>query len=160
MASRKSPLQKLFIDRQPVLTDMPIRMIARYGHGKMLVPTPRQVDEIIREIPAGSVRTVSELREELGQRSGSATACPLCTGIFWRLSAEAAPDHPDGPAPYWRVVKDGGGLNEKLPGGLEDHARRLEEEGHTIRRNGKGAPAVKPMEGQSSIAASKIPSKT
>ena len=34
--------------------------------------------------------------------------------------------------PYWRTIKSKGELNDKYPGGAEDHATRLREEGHTI----------------------------
>ena len=35
-------------------------------------------------------------------------------------------------SPYWRVVKDGGKLNDKFPDGITLHADLLESEGHTI----------------------------
>jgi len=34
--------------------------------------------------------------------------------------------------PYWRTLKSKGELNEKYPGGLEEQAARLMEEGHTV----------------------------
>jgi len=34
--------------------------------------------------------------------------------------------------PYWRTLKSKGELNEKYPGGVEDQAAHLKEEGHTI----------------------------
>ena len=34
--------------------------------------------------------------------------------------------------PYWRTIKAAGELNDKYPGGVEAHAARLREEGHTI----------------------------
>lgn len=42
--------------------------------------------------------------------------------------------------PYWRVIRDGGRLNAKLPGGVEAQAAHLEEEGYTI-EPGKGKNA-------------------
>ncbi len=47
--------------------------------------------------------------------------------------------------PYWRVVRTDGGLNEKLPGGAKEQARRLREEGHGILPS-KGKKAVKVRE--------------
>jgi len=42
--------------------------------------------------------------------------------------------------PYWRTLKGKGELNEKYPGGLDDHARRLKAEGHTIELDKSGKP--------------------
>jgi len=67
--------------------------------------------------------------------------CPLTTGIFVRIVAEAAEEERrDGKkqvTPYWRVIRDDGSLNEKFPGGVAAQARRLKEEGHTV-APGKG----------------------
>jgi alkylated DNA nucleotide flippase Atl1 len=137
MAKKKSAREKLHIDRQPEVCEMTLeRQVRLYGPGKMLIPVPTQVDAIIREIPEGQVREAAELRNELAKRHGANVTCPLCFGIFWRLSAEAAEeDRAEGRediTPYWRVVKEKGKLNEKLPGGLEAHAGRLAAEGHAV----------------------------
>ena len=39
--------------------------------------------------------------------------------------------------PYWRTLKAAGFLNEKFPGGLEAHKRRLILEGHKVVSRGK-----------------------
>ena len=72
----------------------------------------------------------------LAEGHAADTACPLVTGIFVRIAAEAAEE--DAAAgktkitPYWRVVKDDGSLNPKFPGGVEAQAERLRDEGHAI----------------------------
>jgi hypothetical protein len=133
-AKRKTAKEKLHIDRQPELADMPERMQKQYGTGKLLIPTPLQVDEMIRQIPKGRLATVSSLRDELARRHQAAATCPLCTGIFWRLSAEAAGEDRGNGAPWWRLVRDNGSMNEKLPGGIEGHGARLEAEGHRLEK--------------------------
>jgi len=46
--------------------------------------------------------------------------------------------------PYWRVIRDGGSLNEKFPGGITAQAAYLREEGHIIEPGkGKKPPKVK-----------------
>ena len=94
---------------------------------------------------------VEQIRERLAGDHNADLTCPLCTGIFLRLSAEAAEeDRSRGEkeiAPYWRVVKAGGSLNERLPGGVEAQAARLLEEGHSIEPGkGKKPPRVKDFE--------------
>ena len=34
--------------------------------------------------------------------------------------------------PYWRTLRSSGELNPKYPGGVEEQAARLQEEGHII----------------------------
>jgi alkylated DNA nucleotide flippase Atl1 len=59
--------------------------------------------------------------------------CPLTTGIFLRIIAEAAEEFAraggETVAPYWRVVRDDGAMIEKFPGGAKAQARRLAAEG-------------------------------
>lgn len=123
-------------------------MARRFGTGKMLIPKPLDVDALIRKIPKGTVATKSQLRERLSKDSKADFACPLTTGIFIRIVAEAAEeDRKSGKkrvAPYWRVLSDDGALNDKFPGGVKAQARRLRAEGHSIKRaKGKIPPRVK-----------------
>lgn len=93
----------------------------------------------MREIPKGVVVSVKEIRRELARRHGADVTCPLVTELFWRTIAEAAIEEgSEGVAditPYWRVVKDDGSLNERLPGGVRLQAGRLVEEGHLLLRS-------------------------
>ena len=43
----------------------------------------------------------------------------------------------DAKIPYWRVLKSGGEVNAKYPGGLEVQRGLLEAEGHSIIQKGK-----------------------
>ncbi|HET8888721.1 MAG TPA: MGMT family protein [Candidatus Angelobacter sp.] len=126
---------------------IPARMQARLGKGKMVIPKPLDVDALIRRVPRGKVATVLQLREELAKRSKVDVACPLCTGIFVRISAEAAEEARQAGkksvTPYWRVISSEGRLNPKFPGGVAGQRRMLSAEGHKVLRAiGKKAPAV------------------
>ena len=116
----------------------------------MVIPTPSLVDTLIRKVPKGRLVTVNELRRKLAQDFAADVACPLTTGIFVRIVAEAAEeDRAHGRkriAGYWRVVKDDGSLNPKFPGGVEQQTRSLRKEGFAIARAGKKAPVVKDFE--------------
>jgi alkylated DNA nucleotide flippase Atl1 len=107
----------------------------------MVIPSPGEVYEIMRQIPAGKLITVQEIRAILAKRHGADLACPLTTGMFVRIAAEAAHEAAEAgeqdTAPYWRTLKTGGILNEKYPGGVKEQKRRLEEEGHQVVRQGK-----------------------
>ncbi|HYT49255.1 MAG TPA: MGMT family protein [Pyrinomonadaceae bacterium] len=123
--------------------------MSRFGKGTMLIPTPKLVDALIRKVPKGKLVTVSELRRRLAADFAADVTCPLTTGIFVRIAAEAAEeDRANGRArvtPYWRVVKDDGSLNPKFPGGVDNQARYLRDEGFTLNRNRK-TPRVEEFE--------------
>ena len=134
--------EKLEKPQEPKLVKIPPKM-SRFGTGTMLIPTPKLVDELIRRIPKGKLVTVGELRRKLAADFAADVTCPLTTGIFVRIAAEAAEeDRANGRrrlTPYWRVVKDDGGLNPKFPGGEHLQARWLRSEGLSIVRKGERA---------------------
>lgn len=140
--------EKLEKPQQPKLVEVPPKM-SQFGKGTMLVPTPKLVDELIRRIPKGKLVTVGELRRKLAADFAADVTCPLTTGIFVRIAAEAAEeDRANGRrriTPYWRVVKEDGSLNPKYPGGEQLQTRWLRSEGFSIIRKGK-RPVVKDFE--------------
>ncbi len=103
---------------------------------RMLIPRPLDVDAAMRSIRKGHVLTMGELRARLASAAGAQTTCPMCTGIFARIAAEAAEeDRRAGRAritPYWRLVRDDGSMNDKFPGGASAQAEKLRVEGRTI----------------------------
>jgi hypothetical protein len=56
----------------------------------MLVATPRLVDDYLRRIPRGEVRSIERLRRELARRQRCDATCPVSLSIFLRICAEAA----------------------------------------------------------------------
>jgi hypothetical protein len=139
--------EKLERQQEPRIVDIPPRMQANLGQGTMVIPRPLDVDGLIRQVKQGKLVTVLQLRKELARRSNADVACPLTTGIFIRISAEAAEeDRRAGRklvTPYWRVLSSDGRLNPKFPGGVAAQKRRLTGEGHTVAKpQGKKAPAV------------------
>lgn len=119
------------------------------GRGRMLIPTPRLIDSLIRRVPRGRLVSVEQIRERLAKDFDADLTCPMTTGIFIRIVAEAAEERRRAGereiTPYWRVVKRGGRLLEKLPGGAEKQAQLLRNEGHIITRI-KGALWIKDYE--------------
>ena len=103
-----------------------------------VVPSPAQIEPILRAVPRGQVITMQQIGQRLAADHKADLACPMTTGIFCRLIAEAAEeaDGPDG-LPWWRVLKTGNELNPKYPGGGEVQRKRLEAEGHRIATKGK-----------------------
>ena len=126
-------------------------MRKRFGSGTMLIPKPLDVDAIMRRVRKGRLIVQSQIRDELAKRSKADCACPMTTGIFVRIAAEAAEeDRLAGKkriTPYWRTIRDNGGLNEKFPGGARAQAAKLVREGFTITPGkGKQPPKVTDFE--------------
>lgn len=112
------------------------KMTTRWGTGTMVIPAPREVDELMRRVPKGRLVTFNELRAALAKKHGVNVACPITTGIFSWIAAHAAEEAAQAGAkritPYWRALKSGGELNPKYPGGLDGIRKRLQSEGHKI----------------------------
>lgn len=152
MKSRKSWREKLADSKNlPKVAEITDKMSKRWGTGTVVIPAPKEVDEIMKGVPKGKVITINQIRSALAQRHGATIGCPLTTGIFANIVAraaeEAAAEGRKDITPYWRTLKSRGELNEKYPGGVEAQAAHLREEGHTIEPGkGKKPPKVKEFE--------------
>jgi hypothetical protein len=117
------------------------RLSKRWGNGMMVVPAPREVDELMRRVRRGHVATIDDFRIALAKKHGVDIACPLTTGIFAWIAAHAAAENEAAGrkrvTPWWRTLKAGGELNAKYPGGVAEQARRLRAEGHRVVRKGR-----------------------
>ena len=148
---RKTWQEKLNNQSLPKLVDIPPKMTKRFGVGKMLVPSPLDVDALIRKVKRGKLVTQSQIREKLARDFHADVTCPMTTGIFVWIASEAAEEDlragKKRVAPCWRVIRDNGGLNEKFPGGVREQARRLKQEGHRVMTGKAGkSPRVEDFE--------------
>jgi alkylated DNA nucleotide flippase Atl1 len=113
----------------------------RWGTGTFVIPAPIEVDEIMKRVPKGKLITINEIRQILAEKHKATIGCPITTGIFSWIAANAADEmEKQGQkriTPYWRTLKTGGIINEKYPGGLEILKKRLETEGHTVIKKGR-----------------------
>ena len=112
-----------------------------WGVGRFVIPAPREVDALMKQVPRGCVVTINELRAALAKKHSTDFACPLTTGIFSWIAAHAAAEAEAAGAkritPYWRTLKNGGEINPKFPGGAAAVAARLQAEGHHVVAKGK-----------------------
>ena len=143
MAKRKKSWREKLADSKDLPKIQPItgKMVERWGKGTFVIPAPLEVDEIMRKVPIGKLITINEIRQILAKKHGTTTACPITTGIFAWIAANAAVEaHNDGETditPYWRTLKTGGVINPKYPGGVEAQKKLLENEGHKVVQKGK-----------------------
>ncbi|MDH3459335.1 MAG: MGMT family protein [Gemmatimonadota bacterium] len=142
MRRRKTFREKLADQKDlPRVERIPKGMQRQWGEGTMVIPAPREVDQIMRKVPKGKLITINQIREIVARRHGATLGCPITTGILARIAAGAAgEDEAEGKrrvTPYWRTLKTGGEVNPKYPGGLQDQRERLEAEGHRVDMRGR-----------------------
>ena len=142
MARKKSWCEKLQdskgLPKVEVITE---KMSKRWGTGTVVIPAPMEVDAIMKSVPKGKVVTINEIRAALARKHKASIGCPITTGIFAWIAANAAEEQKQqgkkNTTPYWRTLKTGGVINEKYPGGVEEQKRLLELEGHRVVQKGK-----------------------
>ena len=124
-SKRKSWQEKLNIDRKPVV-EKSDKDFGGVKEGQiMLIPTPKLVDAYIRQIPKGQQADIGQIRKDLAAEYHAEVTCPLTTGIFLRIIAEAAyEEYEQGKAltkitPFWRAIDERSPAAKKLTFGTE-----------------------------------------
>lgn len=90
---------------------------------RLVISSPVEIDAWLRNTKPGDLPTVAELRAALARRHKVDAACPMTTGIFLRIVAEAAWDQLEAGAgldavtPFWRAVDPKSPLAKKLRAG-------------------------------------------
>ena len=139
--TRRSWQEKLADNKGlPKVEKIPPKLVPLWGEGTVAIPSPKEVDGMIRKVPRGKLATVNEIRKRIAKKHKATVGCPMTTGIFCWIAAKAAEEAAyEGKkkiTPYWRILKTGGVLNEKYPGGILSHKRYLEKEGFKIIKKG------------------------
>ena len=142
MSKRKSWSEKLQDSKGlPKVEKITDKMSKRWGTGTVVIPAPMEVNEIMRKVPEGKLTTINEIRAALAKKHGATIGCPITTGIFAWIAANAAEEQRETGekdiTPYWRVLKTGGVINEKYPCGVDAQKKLLEKEGHRVVQKGK-----------------------
>jgi uncharacterized protein YbaA (DUF1428 family) len=142
MKIRKSWQEKLADDKGlPRVGKITGKLSKRWGTGIMVIPAPREVDAIMKQVPRGKLTTINEIRAALAKKHKADFGCPITTVIFAWIAAHAAEEAAAAGrkriTPYWRTLKTGGQLNEKYPGGIPALKILLRSEGHRIVQRGK-----------------------
>ena len=139
---KKSWTEKLADSKDlPKVEKITGKMSKRWGTGTVVIPAPIEVDEMMRRVPEGKLTTINEIRGALAKKHKATTGCPITTGIFAWIAANAAEEQRQegkkDTTPYWRTLKTGGVMNPKYPGGVERLKKHLEKEGHKVIQKGK-----------------------
>ena len=121
----------------PKVTAIPERMQRKNGMGTIVIPSPLEVRDLMLRVRRSKLTSVDRIAQRIAMIHGATIGCTVTTGIFAWMVANAADEEErsggEDVAPYWRVLRAGGEVNLKYPGGLDNLMSRLESEGHVIR---------------------------
>ncbi len=131
----KTALQKLRENKAQKMVVLDKDFAGIKAGQRMLVGTPQMIDEYMRKVPRGEVRSVHRMRNELARRNKCHATCPVSTGIFVRIAAEAAIEQLqageplDQVTPFWRTIQPEDKVADKLSLGSDwiRHQRELEQ---------------------------------
>ncbi|MFZ6014398.1 MAG: hypothetical protein ACOYXT_28930 [Bacteroidota bacterium] len=113
-AAKRPHIKKLEKD----FADMPAGSI-------ILIATPGLIDEYVKQIPKGRSITLHQIRKDLATEFRAEYTCPLTTGIFLRIVAEAAHERFERGepiqkiTPFWRAINEDSPLAKKLSFGAD-----------------------------------------
>jgi hypothetical protein len=102
---------------------------------KMLIATPSIVADYIQHITAGKEGTLAQMRKDLAAEYHADKTCPVTSGIFLRIVAEAAyEEYQKGKAiskitPFWRMMNEQSPAAKKLTFGTNFLLSQRKKEG-------------------------------
>ena len=134
MTKKKSWLDKLNENKEPKIKRIEIDFADIPAGSTMFIATPKLIDQYIKEIGIGKRIDIKTLRKDLAIEHNADYTCPVTTGIFLRIVAEANYEKlqsgkPIGEiTPFWRVIEPKSALAKKLTFGQEFILKQIEKE--------------------------------
>jgi len=134
MTKKKSWLDKLNETKEPKLKRIDIDFADIPAGSNMFIATPKIIDNYIQEIGVGKRIDTKTLRKDLALAHNADYTCPVTTGIFLRIVAEANYEklqqgkHVKEITPFWRVIEPKSVLAKKLTFGQDFLLQQIEKE--------------------------------
>ncbi|MCU0422155.1 MAG: hypothetical protein MUC81_05025 [Bacteroidia bacterium] len=130
MAKKKTWLDKLNEQKSPQIKRIDFSFADVPAGSQMLITTPQLIEAYIKQIGAGMHVDTKIMRKDLAIEHRADCTCPVTTGIFLRIVAEAnyekltSGEPVENITPFWRVIDPDSPLANKLTFGK----RFLEEQ--------------------------------
>jgi len=134
MAIKKSWLDKLNENKEPKIKRIDIDFADIPAGSNMFIATPKLIDQYINELGVGKRIDLKTLRKDLAIEHNADYTCPVTTGIFLRIVAEANYEklqqgkHLEEITPFWRVIEHNSALAKKLTFGQDFLLEQIEKE--------------------------------
>ncbi|MFO0415481.1 MAG: hypothetical protein ACK50E_07485 [Bacteroidota bacterium] len=131
---RKSWVEKRDINKDPVVKKLDKDFADMHAGEKMLIATPLIVDNYIRQIQSGHQLSLGQMRKDLAAEYHADVTCPVTSGIFLRIVAEAAwEEYQAGKpikniTPFWRIIDTRSSAAKKLSFGTDFLLERRKKE--------------------------------
>lgn len=125
MTTKKNWTDKLHCDKKPKLKRIEFDFADIPANSMMFIATPLLIDNYIHQIPKGKKVTVQTMRKDLALENKADYTCPVTTGIFLRIVAEAGFEKYQQTnslkeiTPFWRVIEPNSALAKKLSFGQD-----------------------------------------
>ncbi len=139
MTKKKTWLEKLHEKKEPQIKRIESGFADIPAGSTMLIASPKLIDQYIQEISFGKQVNSKTLRKDLALDHHADYTCPVTTGIFLRIVAEASYEKfqkgapIDQITPFWRVVEPKSPLAKKLSFGESFLVEQInKEKEHTI----------------------------
>ena len=134
MAIKKSWLDKLNEHKEPKIKRIDIDFADIPSGSNMFIATPKIIDQYIQEIGFGKRVDAKSLRKDLAIEHNADYTCPVTTGIFLRIVAEANYEKlQQGKSieeitAFWRVIEPNSALSKKLTFGQDFLLQQIKKE--------------------------------
>jgi ABC-type uncharacterized transport system ATPase subunit len=134
MSIKKTWLDKLNEKKEPKIKRIDIDFADIPAGSNMFIATPKLIDAYIQQIGIGKRIDIKTLRKDLAIEHNADYTCPVTTGIFLRIVAEANYEklqngkRVEEITPFWRVIEPKSVLAKKLTFGQEFLLQQIEKE--------------------------------
>ena len=131
---RKPWLEKLNEKNEPKIKRIEIDFADIPAGSTMFISTPKLIDPYIKEIGVGKRVDIKTLRKDLALEHKADYTCPVTTGIFLRIVAEANYEKlQQGKSleeitPFWRAIEPNSTFAKKLTFGQEFLLQQVDKE--------------------------------
>jgi hypothetical protein len=125
MPTKKTWTEKLHVKKEPQLIKIHKDFWGYTKGDSMYISTPKIIENYIKQIAKGKSIDTITMRNDLAIENNAVFTCPLTTGIFLRIVAEAAYEQIEqgvplkNITPFWRIIEPTSALAKKLSFGKD-----------------------------------------
>ncbi|MCH7400948.1 hypothetical protein ACFOUP_02420 [Belliella kenyensis] len=122
---KKTWIEKFHVSKEPTVKRLEKAFADMPEQSLMLIATPSLIADYLRQVPIGKAVDIKTLRKDLALEYGADHTCPVTTGIFLRIVAEAANEAlqaggtVESITPFWRAIVPDSPAAKKLSFGQE-----------------------------------------
>lgn len=134
MTTRKTWTDKLHETKQAKVKRIETDFADIPAGSSMFIATPQIIDGYVKQLKKGAQVNIKTLRKDLALQHGADYTCPVTTGIFLRIVAEAAYENLQQGTPiskltpFWRVIEPDSPLAKKLSFGQDFLKKQIRAE--------------------------------